>query len=241
MSTKTYLVTRPRTNATTTLTTMQGMGLNVLHEPLLNIEPLPQSHPESISMTLFDGLIITSINAIPVLDQQWQHQRQGIPVFTTGKQTASAMQAIGFDNVSPHPGSALALSNWIIEKHQTSAASLNLLYPCAEQTAHDLPKLLSKGGIACTPWPVYRAIEADAFTDSTHQALANNEIDGVLLYSARTARCFARLLNDSHLNSPSLFVLSRDIAQSLPTSLQRKCHFPEKPDEAALLALLTKA
>ena len=224
------LLTRPANVAEETAQTLQAAGHEVLLEPLLTVEALDVVLPNA---KIYDGIILTSINAATALDLHWNTARH-IPIFTTGIATEKAALKIGFTNTHSVEGSVVQLVDQLPE----AMAGSNLLYPCAETTAHNVEKLLADRDINCTPWPVYRTVETSCFSNSARKALAAGTVDAVLLYSARTAACCARLIENEKLLAPTAYCLSEQVAAALPDALRSNCKFPDQPTEKNLLALL---
>ena len=221
------LLTRPVQNGKASHARLLELGHTVLHEPLLAIEALATSVPPG----RFDAIVLTSANAAHGLGEL----DHSLPVYVPGKATARAARQAGFNAIHIHEGSALQM----IEAMDGQALSgKNVLYPCAEKTAHDVPQLLASRGIHCLAWPVYRAIERDEFSLEARAALHGGKIEAVLLYSPRTARCFATLFEKIDAKVPPLFALSEAIAGSLPESMAQNCRFPAAPRETDLLTLL---
>ena len=115
-----------------------------------------------------------------------------------------------------------------------------LLYPCAEEVAHPIDKVLADQNILCQRWHVYRTIPVDRFTNKVESALHRGEFDGVLLYSPRTAHTFVQLLLQSNITIKDMriYALSQQIVDILPKSLRNNAKFPSTPQESALLDLI---
>ncbi len=232
------LITRPLEQAVGTSKLLEMDGHSCLIDPLLQSEALDTAFPAGE----FGGIILTSVNAVASLEKVIGPQvRQNLPVFATGTVTAERARKAGFKKCHSVQGSATRLAQMIPEwlAQPGTTTDLLLLYPCAQETAHDMESLLKPTGIHCVSWPVYRMIEKDSFGVKTKSALKKGEIDGVLLYSARTASCFARLLGDAG-QSPPLYVLSKEIGESLPGDFAALARHPEEVSEKSLRGLLQK-
>lgn len=234
------LLTRPLEQSKSSRDFFKTLGHEVTVEPLLKIAPLDNPMPQKN----FDAIILTSVNSVPSLDQSWvSTNRHDVPVFTTGKATSTAARQAGFTNIMVEARSATDLVAKTFAGLNTPAGACNkFLYPCAKITAHDVPELLRSKGVFCTPWPVYETVETQAFSQGVKSALLEGKIDGVLLYSPRSAACFANLfaeLSKAPRNF-QIYVLSKNIADSLPKDWQTSCIVAENPSDDAL-ALLLKA
>ncbi len=220
---------------------LMELGHTCTIEPLLKVEAIQNSNFQMPC----SGILLTSSNAIPATrDHYSKSEREKIPVLTTGKSTAAAAEKAGFARVDYIQGSALDLvektPQWV-DANQLNG-DLPLLYPCAEQTAHDIPALLARKNIHCTAQPVYRTVPRDRFTDKTELHLEKGGIDAVMLYSKKTADAFCKLVNQAGYVLPDItfYLLSKEIAQSLPKGLGRKMIYPIKPEENDLLALINQ-
>ena len=83
---------------------------------------------------------------------------------------------------------------------------------------------------------------AKALREATAQALGAGEIDGVLLYSKRSAEVFRELVDRAAL-TPSLremavFVLSSAVAEPLNSVAIGRLGIADEPNEAAMMAMI---
>ena len=237
------LVTRPNEQARQTAHRLQQEGHTVTIEPLLEIfskveEPIP-----SASANPFSAIIVTSANASEGLDVLWPlHERELVPVITTGEATKNVLISLGFKKCVSVNGSALklldAVPQWMAEENLSIDDTI--FYPCAYQMAHDLEKELKIMGIHCVSRPIYRARPQTKFSNNVVTMLMENRVDGVLLYSARTAETFVSLMDKYQLPLDQLntYVLSEQIFDSLPGLMKNNCQYPREPSEAALFRLL---
>lgn len=231
------LVTRPLEQARATASVLESGGHSVTIEPMLEVQYLPTPLPAGS----FSGMILTSANALPVIARLAEPQQLLLlPVITTGKATATAALNHGFVQVDHQPGSALDLIAQLPTWMERRGISDDLLYPCAETTAHDLSDLLAKQGIRCWNWPVYRTEAARDFTAGTKRGLHNRKFDAVLLYSKRTAHTFVQLMQQNNIAMEGLrtYVMSQEIYNALPKELQDHAQYPDIPVETELLNLI---
>ncbi|NKB51566.1 MAG: hypothetical protein GKR97_04975 [Rhizobiaceae bacterium] len=234
-----FLVTRPKKQAAKTAKALNELGHNCTIEPLLKIRTISSALPA----TKFDGLIITSINSLPMLDTAWpDDQREAVPLLSTGLATAEGARSIGFCNVRHVSGSALnlvdAVPDWMSQNNLSNTAQL--LYPAAETIAQDVAGLLLKQSISVHRWTVYRAEPVSCFSTQAQIALKNGEIDVVLLYSKRTAHTFVQLMEQNEIPMTKLtaYVLSREISKALPDDLKNQTRCAKQPSETELLKLI---
>lgn len=236
------LLTRPLAQSQKTADALSARGHTCLIEPLLSVRQLPTEPP----FGSFDGLVLTSTNAVEKAAAIWPEQaRINLPVFTVGAATSLRAQEAGFKNCLSANGSAPDLIEPIVKwaKGHQDGNQLQLLYPCAKQVSHDMVLLLEHHAIRCVDWPVYETAEVNGFSATARDAIINNKLDGILLFSAKTARCFSQLVQElsGTISLPPLFTLSKEIALSMPTSYAEKCIVAPQPNETALLDLLDTA
>lgn len=228
------LITRPHDQAIGTASLLRDDGHEPVIEPLLRVEPLEGEFPAGP----YVGAIVTSINAVPAL--AGSPYPKSDPVFAVGEKTASALDGKGFSSVCTGHGDIDSLVN-LVANAAAADEDHPFLYPCAQQTARDLPALLSQRGLSCRPWLVYRTVPVPRFTEETARALRQGEFDGVLLYSPKTARRFSQLFDqlDARAPVPASYVLSEAIRDALSPRFRSACHVAAEPHERALRFLLT--
>ena len=238
------LVTRPQHQAATTIAALEEEGHEIIACPMLHRHFLDLPQPTGT----FDVTVLTSRNAVDGMMRQWpQAGRDDLPVFAVGDATTEAAVAAGFLRSVSCRGSATDL---VEEVSAACADGLileglgkpNILYPCALQPAHDLPTLFEEQELSCAAWPVYAMEDATEFSSEARRALVEETLNGVLLYSARSAEAFARLF--SRLNEkpaiPPLFAFSEAICTAMPPYLAQHCRFAWEPNEAAFRLLLSQ-
>jgi len=230
------LVTRPKDEADETAARLTALGHAVTVQPLLTI--VLASPPVGIAPPA--AILFTSGNAVRAA-AMWPEAAgwRALPVFAVGAATAERAAAAGFIDVRQGEADAAALAGTI-----AAALSPNdglLLYPAAGDRTGGLEQRLAALGFRVTVVEAYRAQPASALSGDVRSALARLAIDGVLLYSRRTAETFLRLAAEAQLadviRRPEYFVLSEEIAAPL-SSAGLSVKVAERPDEASLLALI---
>jgi uroporphyrinogen-III synthase len=233
------LVTRPEPDATRTAERLRALGHEALVDPLLTITftPPPNGLPKPAA------ILITSQNAVRALGlwpdaAQWR----GVPVFVAGPATARATAALGFTDVRAGAQDAGTLATRVIADLAPGAGPL--IYPAARDRAGALDETLIAAGYDVRTIEAYRAEEASALNEAARPALVDGKLDGVLLYSRRTAGVFRDLAVKVWAGSGprplTYFVISEQIAEVL-AGLPGKVHIAEHPDEDSLLRLIPSA
>jgi len=227
-------VLRPEPDASETAARLRALGHSVLVEPMLTVEfgPEPAGLPEPATV------LFTSRNAVRALGR-WRQAAdwRDRPVFAVGKETAALARASGFRDVRVGGRDAVALADLVAG--ELSPARGTILYPAARDRTGDLEKLLSARGFSIGLVEAYRAVAAERLGEATAAALRNGEIDGVLVYSRRTAEAFCDLARSAgldHLPGIAVYAPSESVAEPLSALGPAEIHVAARPD--AMLALL---
>ena len=119
-----------------------------------------------------------------------------------------------------------------------------LVYPAARDRADGLADGLATLGYDVRTIEAYRADAALRFAVAVRDALAAGTVDGVLLYSRRTAQAFRDLATAAgigdRLAGLAYYVISRQVAEVL-AGIPGRFHVAAHPDEDSLLALIPPA
>ena len=138
------------------------------------------------------AIFVTSRNGVRAL-ATWPHLRKwvGKPVFATGPATARALTKAGFTDVRTDAHDARSLGRAITAALPKEAGTL--IYPAARDRSGSLPEDLAGQGYTVRTVEAYRADPVAKLAADVVAALKAGAIDGVLLYSRRTARHSATL------------------------------------------------
>ncbi len=116
------------------------------------------------------------------------------PSFATGAATARALAALGFTDVRVGGGDVGSLKDLVLAQYRAEDGPL--LYPAARDRAGQLEAELATRGYDVRAVEAYRAEPvSSARARSRRVRSAPARIDGVLLYSRRTAVDFSRSRN----------------------------------------------
>jgi uroporphyrinogen-III synthase len=205
-------------------------------EPLLTVafnEP-PADLPDPVA------LLITSQNAARAI-ARWPQVADWLekPVFAAGPATARAVAALGFSDVHAGAGGAGSLADMVIAWQPKNAGPL--VYPAARDRAGELAGGLTALGYDVRMVEAYRADPARRFRPEIREAFATGSIDGVLIYSDRTAKAFLAVAAADAITEtlarPDYFVISERVAETVRT-VGARLHVAASPDEDSLLALI---
>lgn len=219
------LVTRPEPGASASASRLAALGHEAILCPCLDIARLPdKTWPKNIA-----ALVITSGQAIPALPAKLH----GTRIFCVGDATAARLAEAGFTQVESAAGDAEALAARILARR---LPGLHVLV-VGEGHGLALARQLRKAGISLLRRKVYRARPVKKFPPAALQALATQDLDGALFYSAETAQAFIRL-RPPHTQNFIAYALSGAVAGALQTLPWREIRVALAPTEAEMMAIL---
>ena len=232
------LITRDEASAERTAFALRARGHEPIVAPLFAIEILAEVGPEDGP---WDAIVLTSVNALRgvctwVRKARWRD----VPAFAVGDRTAQAGREQGFTDVTSAAGDVNELANLVAARLTPPA---RLLYLAGEERAGDLAGVLRAKNFAVDLVQVYRVVAAQTLPAVAAAAL-NGEIDGVLHFSRRSAEAFLTAARNSGLleaalRKPVHYCLSARIAEPLRQAGAADVRAAARPDEAALLALIS--
>lgn len=234
------LVTRPEPEATALKDRLVGAGHSVVIEPLLRIEYLPL---DDLDLEGAQALIATSRNGIRALAHgDALDAAREIPLFTVGPGTSATARTLGFQHVIEGPRDAAALITLVSLRAEVNAGPL--VYLAGEVQAADVAGELRHLGFHVLEPVVYRAALANRLEPGTVAEIESGRIDGVLLFSAQTARTYARLVLahrlSGRLGRMTHYCLSPAVAHGLDALPPLTVAVASKPNAEEMLALVDR-
>jgi uroporphyrinogen-III synthase len=228
------LVTRPEPEATRTAERLRALGHEPVMAPMLTSvfldPPMPAIEPAAILLTSLNG--VRGLMRWPVPDTWF-----ALPVLAVGDRTAEAAREAGFVTVHSADGDGIALAALVMATLRPEAGPL--LYPAAVDRAGAWTNSLTEAGYGLELVEVYRMEPVASLPDSVVACLRDGGIDGVLVYSPRTAKalsdCVDRLDPRPAIDTLALYALSPNVAAAMRFGDLRVA---EKPTDDALLALI---
>ena len=219
------LVTRPEPGASETAAALAALGHDVIVEPLLHYVPtgtVPQ-------LAGVQALAATSAEGVRAFAQIVK--RRDLPLFTVGDASATAARQLQFEDVRSAAGDAVALSRLLANLDPSNGAVLHL-------SGRDLARTISVKGLEIRRSVLYTAEPAAGLSEKLAAALSADQIDFVLLFSARTAQIFARLMRQSASRPRKLTALC--LSPAVASALHGLCptRIAERPVQSALMALI---
>ncbi len=178
------LVTRPAADSSLLAQLLTDAGHVAIVSPMLEIKPAPFQMPSDKAQ----ALVFTSRHA--VAPAAAAPGALALPAFCIGPATADAATAAGFNVVAQADGSRGALVAQIAA-HRPK----HIVFISGADERGDIVSELAAAKVRATRCVVYRATAATSFSDAAQQLLSANQVDMALLFSARSAATFAKLVD----------------------------------------------
>lgn len=231
------LVTRPDEDAAPLVATLEERGHEVVSAPLMEVHPLADA---VIPDTPYQAVLVTSANGARALGARREMARLvGARVLTVGDASAAVAREAGFGDVESAGGDVVALADLAERRLEPGAGPL--LHAAGSINAGDLKSDLERRGFSVDRVALYDTRAAERLPAAAVEFLAGPG-GGVLLYSPRSAKIFARLVREAGLDGTlvafTAYCLSAAVAEALEGLPLAGCKVAEKPNQEALLALL---
>jgi uroporphyrinogen-III synthase len=154
-----------------------------------------------------------------------------------GPASARLAADLGFSDIRVAGGGLLELEALV--RRELRPESGPLLYVSGEQISGDLAGDLAVSGFETVRAVLYRAAAATQLPPRMVQEMVQGRLDGVLLYSPRTARIWQALVETHGLSIKASGVLHYCLSANVAAVLQKDVpvKIAEYPDDAAMLAL----
>ena len=224
-------ITRPKADAEPFAEALRKIGVEPILEPLISIENI---EGPSLDLTLYQAVLITSANGARALKNRTAERN--IRVFAVGDASAQASIEAGFQNVESAGGNVETLAQLVINR--LSDEDGPLLHGAGTRVAGDLSGELSQAGFDVRREVLYRARFIDSFSTQFVRALELGSIDGVALFSPRTASAFVELAeksNVTNLNGVTAYCLSQAVVEKASGLSWGNIIVAKTPDQASLL------
>ncbi len=232
------LITRPIEDVEPLARALEQQGHETVIEALMTIVDVPAP---DLELDGVQALLITSANGIRAFARA--HAERGLPVCAVGDASAWAARDLGFERVSSAGGDVETLAAMVGK--DLDAAGGGLVHVAGSHRAGDLAGMLAVAGFETRRVVLYEAKAAELIGPKTADALKRGKLDGVLLFSPRTADLFCRLVADAGLVEPCRAVtaccLSAAVADVAAAVAWAGIVVAETPDSQALLDAVEKA
>ena len=231
------LVTRPREDAEVLAALLLERGVEAVMEPLISVKDVDGP---ALDLAGVQALLITSANGIRAFSRR-QGDR-GIAVFTVGDASARAARGLGFENVTSAAGDVDALAASVEAALDPAAGAL--AHVAGTRVAGDLAGALGAVGFEVRREVLYEGSAARELSPQTREVLVAGGLDGVVLFSPRTAAVFVSLMSDAGLSDAGrglvAYCLSQAVADKLKGLHWRDMVIAPEPNQDALLETITR-
>ncbi len=235
-----FIVTRPAEDAAKLVKRLEALGHSALAEPMIQIVNLADV---CLPAANWQAVLVTSANSIRALSAlEGKSKLTTTPVLAVGPASARAAQAAGFQDVTSADGDLKALTRLAAQRLVPDRGPV--FYPSGTVVSGDLKAQLEEAGFSCTRLPLYEAVPSRVLSNRVVSELNNHAVDGVLLFSPRSAKIWAKCLITAGLVGPASSLthccLSNAVADALQAEGRAKTTFkniliPPEPNEDSLL------
>ncbi len=234
------LLTRPVDEAKASAVRLEALGHTVTLAPMLQIAVDTEVAIDSSGL---GAIAVTSPRAVRALAERSDFlQILRLPLFGVGDRTAEVARDVGFLTVESAAGDVAALTSLIADRCKPVDGAL--LYACGRDRRGDLEGRLEADGSLVRTVEVYRADIVSELSKTVQQALADRQIEAVLIYSTRAGQAFVEVLIQAGLRDClrwlTVFAISEAAAVPFENTIIRDIAIAACPNEASLLDLVAK-
>jgi len=211
------LITRASKQYPSTAALVQARGGIPISLPCLDIDYCPLDIPLLFSSpAAYSDVLLTSANGVESLAKACPnglaHLLQGYRVAAVGKKTAQALKQHA---VHVHVIPQIASQKGLLDAYQQQGLPTSLLFFRAQEGSDFLSQALQTQGIPVHTSIAYRTVCPQGDCSEVKQLLASQQVDAVLLASARTAQHYLQRIGDVHIaNNATLIVISQQVADA---------------------------
>jgi uroporphyrinogen-III synthase len=233
------LVTRSIEDAEPLAAALEERGDEAVLEPLMSITDVAgAAGVPDLDLDGAQALLITSANGIRAFARR--HARRDIAVFAVGDASARTAVELGFAEVRTAAGDVDALAALVSD--ELDPARGTLVHIAGSHVAGDLSGLLKAVGFDVQRRVFYQATAAVKLSPVTVDELKSGTLDGVLLFSPRTAGLFVKLAAAAGLEEACrpvvAYCLSQAVADNAKALPWGRVIVASEPNQRSLLDAL---
>jgi uroporphyrinogen-III synthase len=231
------LITRPAEDAARFAAVLATHGHQALCASLLTVHFL-KGPP--LALDGVAAVLATSANGVRALARRTQ--RRDLPLFAVGPQTAAAARTAGFCRIECAHGDAAALAEAVPQWARPETGAL--FYAAGRGHGH-LKTLLEAKGFPVRLEELYEVAAEETLPLAAREALANHELDAVMLFSPRSAAVLRDTIMKADLAEAckrlAAVCISAAAAQALAPLSFRTTLVADHPNQGAMFASLDAA
>lgn len=225
------LVTRPADDAAPLVARLQELGIDSIVSPILEIEYIDGT---DLDLSGVQGVLLTSANGVRALAHRMQ--RRDMPCYAVGDATARQAETCGFTSIQSANGDVDDLARLVAAHCDPDAGAL--LHAAGSVTAGDLAAMLAPQNFSVRREMLYDAKMVETLPPEAVKALQGAALDGVVLYSPRTAKHFNDLVEKAGLAAAlgrlTMFALSENVDNAAGDAWGKRI-IATHPDQESLL------
>ena len=141
------------------------------------------------------AVLATSANGVRALARRTP--RRDVPIYCVGPQTAEAARGLGFETAHNAEGDSATLVEFVAARADPMKGTL--LHAAGSETAGRMRQALQAKGFKFETIILYDAVPAAALPENARVALQDRTLNGVMLFSPRSAKIFATLVTEAKL------------------------------------------
>jgi len=229
------LVTRPRDDAEAFAKLLRARGHEAVVAPVMDVHFIPGP---PLSVEGVQAVLATSGNGIRALARRTE--RRDLTVFAVGPQTAEAARLAGFAIVINCEGDAAELVARVAREADPKKGTL--LHAAGAETAGRVRRSLTAHGFMVESITLYEALPVPHLPPIAQESLRDGSLDGVLLFSPRSAKIFSAAVRAANLTQECArlvaFCISAATAEALTPLSFARLAVAGTPNQEAILALI---
>ncbi len=235
------LVTRPEPDASLLAETLRGLGHDVLIAPLIKVVVADFD----VDLAGVQAVLFTSANGVRAFAAQMGAPPECMRAFAVGKVSAQVARDAGWTQVEAANGDVDALAALVATRLSLEDGSL--IHVSGKAAAGDLAGALNAQGFTVKRLVGYQAQLPETLPENVASGLSTGDLDGVLLFSPRSARVLVDLAEKAgllgKLAAIDAYCLSPAVADALTARISApnsmNCKVATVPETPHLLALLS--
>jgi uroporphyrinogen-III synthase len=229
------LVTRPREDADSFAVLLRERGHVPVVAPIMEVRARPGP---ALALDGVQAVLATSANGIRALAAR--SARRDVTIYAVGPQTADAARLAGFASVISAEGDSSALVELVARAADPKSGIL--LHAAGAETAGRVRQSLQARGFNVETAVLYEAVPVAELPANAAAVLRESLLDGVLLFSPRSAKSFAALVGDAGLTAAcaglDAFCISAATAAALAPLTFARIAVAGVPNQDAILDLI---
>lgn len=234
------VITRPMPEAQDYAQELSAAGFSCCLAPALTLEAQNFTPPD---LSQYNGILLTSAQAIRFFMAHTQAFSHDIPVYCVGKHTARIAQNSGFKKIFSIDGTGQDLANYINALPQVRGQKF--LHIRGRDVAFAIDNALESAGIHVESCIVYAAEPTLDFPQNFLEQMDAKNIAAVTFFSKRTAENFMALIVQYGLQDGLQGIKALSISPAVLECLRpypwKEVHTSSTPDRAGMMEILKTA